>query len=740
MTAPVTELDLEGCSREPIRIPAAIQPHGALLVLDGMSRIVQQSANAAGFLGLGQVELNGQPLAAVLPGAESLLQVDLATPAVRAPRRLVVGTEAFDATVTLASSGARYLMEFERAGLEATQYHPELLRGLAELKAADSLEGQHDAAVRFVSRLTGFERVMMYQFDPDWHGRVVAECLSAPVDSYMGLHFPASDIPAQARELYRQSWLRIIPSSSYEPSPVVPALDPETGEPLDMSFVGLRSVSPIHLQYLRNMGVGASMSISLIVKGQLWGLIACHHREPRVLPAGNRAICELFGQVTSFDIDARQEANRLARFVRATAIQSQFFDVIAGEQNVLDALVKYTPQLLEFMGATGAAIWINSRLTLVGQTPTEEETTELIAWLAEQEVTPIFATEALSERHPPALAYTAVASGMLAARLSRVDPQFVLWFRPEVARTVIWAGQPKKVLDANERLTPRTSFAAWQETVTGHSLPWREEERKGAEELVLAINALVLRRTERLLSMNAELEQKNSDLNSFAYIASHDLREPLRGILNYLRFTREDHAQELSTEALRKIETMTSLVEQCRELLDVLNHFSHVGRLEVAPRPVNLGTLVDQVLASLQGRIQAARMEVRRPAPLPVVSCDPVLMREVFSNLLANALKYNVSAEPWIEIGYVQDAAGPWRFYVRDNGIGIRPQHFEDIFTMFRRLHARDEYGGGTGAGLAIVRTIVERHGGRVWVESEFGHGTTFWLELLRTPAPRHIP
>lgn len=732
MNTEITAADLENCAREPIHIPAAIQPHGALLVLDEARRIVQMSANATEFLGLPAAELLGQPLSVLAPDADGILGEALAAPVLRSPLRLEIAGNSFDASVK--KTAHRTLVEFERAGPLISHDHQELLRGLSELKAAPTLEAQHEVAARFISELTGFERVMMYQFDRDWHGRVVAEHLAAPVDSYMGLHFPASDIPAQARELYRKSWIRIIPHSDYQPVPVVPPLDPETQQPLDMSFVAVRSVSPIHLQYLRNMGVGASMSISLIVHGQLWGLLACHHREPRVLPVGRRAVCEIFGRVASFEIEARQEAERLSRFVRATAIQSQFFDIISEEQNVIDALTKYTPQLLDFMGANGAAIYINGRVTLLGEAPDEASVTGLIAWLKDQELTPLLETDALSELYPPAEAFRQLASGLLAVRLSRVEPQFLLWFRPEVTRTVTWAGQPTKVLDQNERLTPRTSFAAWQQTVTGHSLPWSEVERKGAEELMLAINALVLRRTERLLSLNQELERKNTDLNSFAHIASHDLREPLRGIENYLKFTKEDHGRELSTEALRKVDTMANLVAQCKELIETLNHYSHLGRLEINPRPVNVNTLLDQVLTSLELRIQTKRFEIRRPVPLPTITCDSVMTREVFSNLLTNALKYNVSEKPWIEIGCEQPIDQPVRFYVRDNGIGIRPQHFEDIFTMFRRLHARDEFEGGTGAGLAIVKTVVERHGGRIWLESTFGAGTTFWFELQPQP------
>lgn len=727
---PVSATQLDACSREPIHIPGSIQPHGALLVLSESDlTCLQASANCGDLLGGDFTHLVGRKLVEASVTTAEALKLALADAGMpTSPVTMEIGGKRFDVSVQKTEAGL--IVEFEAAGPNDAHFHRMLQQALADLKAAPDLTAQHERAARFVSEITGFERVMMYRFDADWHGQVVAEHLSAPVDSYMGLHFPATDIPAQARELYRKSWLRLIPSSSYKPVPVEPVLHPGTGKPLDMSFVSLRSVSPIHLEYLRNMGVSASMSISLIVDGRLWGLIACHHSQPRLLPYSIRAILEIFGQVTSFQIAARQEAEILSQYVQATEIQSQFFDVISGEKNVLDALVKYTPQLLRFMGATGAAVHVNGQTTLLGSTPSAEQVAKLIEWLQTQELNPILETDALSQIYAPGAEFHESGSGLLAVKLSRVEPHYLLWFRPEVVQTVTWAGQPDKPADPNERLTPRKSFSAWQQTVTGRAVPWGEAERKGARELMQAINALVLRRTQTLLSENVELERRNTDLNSFAHIASHDLREPLRNLQNYMRFLREDHQQEFSTEALRKLATMERLAAQSKELIDVLNDYSHIGRMEISVRNANVDKVVDDVLASLDSLIREKKAEIRRPSPLPVISCDPVLTREVFANLLTNALKYTVSENRWIEIGAIEEPQAPVTFYVRDNGIGIREKHFEVIFGMFRRLHAHDEYGGGTGAGLAIVKNVVERHGGKIWLESTFGEGTTFYFQL----------
>jgi len=269
--------------------------------------------------------------------------------------------------------------------------------------------------------------------------------------------------------------------------------------------------------------------------------------------------------------------------------------------------------------------------------------------------------------------------------------------------------------------------------VAGHAAPWNDAEINGAYELRLALNALVIRRTERLMRLNSELERKNTDLNSFAHIASHDLKEPLRGIHHFSRFLREDHAAQLGEEGLRKVDTIANLAAHTNELISVLGRFSEIGRMEVAVREIALDPLLDEVLASLSVALRENQVEVRRPRPLPEERCDPVLVREVFANLIANAAKYNDRETKWVEVSYrdpqpEEEARGPV-YYVRDNGIGIRERNLDTVFQMFRRLN-KNKFGPGSGAGLAIVKTIVERHGGRVWAESQFGEGTTFYFTL----------
>jgi two-component system, chemotaxis family, sensor kinase Cph1 len=234
---------------------------------------------------------------------------------------------------------------------------------------------------------------------------------------------------------------------------------------------------------------------------------------------------------------------------------------------------------------------------------------------------------------------------------------------------------------------------------------------------------------EELKTRNAELARSNQELDDFAYIASHDLKEPLRGIHNYASFLLEDYQQKLDEEGKAKLETLTRLAQRMESLIDSLLEFSRVGRLELSSQETDFNALIERTLEALQITLKEEKIEIRIPHRLPKLKCDRVRVGEVFYNLVTNAIKYNDKENKWVEIGSQQSGDGPV-FYVRDNGIGIPEKHKDVIFRIFKRLHGRDKYGGGTGAGLTIVKKIIERHGGRIWIESLPGEGTTFFFTL----------
>ncbi|MFT2722461.1 ATP-binding protein [Deinococcus sp. A31D244] len=757
--------DLTNCDREPIHIPGSVQPHGVLLVLRG-DVATQVSGNTETHFGLGVPEVLSGGLGALLDG-ETLARVQgaLATESLNDnPLYLLTtpvrGRGLFD--LIAHRRGQQVILEFEaaRPGRPPVDSYSQVKRSVARLNATVDLAEFAAATAEEVRRLTGFDRVMVYQFAEDGTGTVIAEDLRGDLTPYLGLRYPASDIPQQARALYVQNMLRIIADVTYEPVPMFArqgeGVPDDVAAPLDMSYCVLRSVSPIHLQYLKNMGVNASMSVSLVRGGELWGLIACHHTEPRHLPYDVRSACELLGQVASVQISARQEQRDQSYQLQLKTAQTQLVERMAEENDLLEALVGSGMNLLHFIDTPGAAVCLDGEVVLLGATPSRAQVTALTGWLDTQADVDILHTQTLGELHGPAQEYAGRASGLLAVKLSRSRHDYVMWFRPEELQTVTWGGDPNKPVEVSEdgtdRLTPRQSFAAWQETVRGRSAAWQTEELLAARALRRAIMAVVLRRVEELGQLNehlersnADLERSNADLDAFAYIASHDLKEPLRGLHNYSVYLLEVYEQQLDEDGAAKLRTLVRLTQRMDDLIDSLLLYSRVGRVDLSFQPTDLNALMTDVLEVIAPRLEQLNVQVQVQPDLPVLTIDRVRVGEVLSNLITNAMKYNDKPQPQVQVGAILPggrAAHPdlrvpdgvpahaCVLFVRDNGIGIREKHFENIFRIFKRLHARDQFGGGTGAGLTIVRKLVERHGGQIWVSSEYGQGSVFYFTL----------
>lgn len=741
-------VDLSNCDREPIHIPGSIQPHGVLLALTEPDlSIVQVSANTLAFLNRYPHELLGQPLS-ILLGDEQLafLRDCLAS-------EQVDESPLYTLTLAIGDAGQRFdviahrlneilIIELEPA---VASDQPEALRVYRMVKSAVTACQRTATVQEFaqtmagaIRKLTAFDRVLVYQFQSDGTGVVIAEEKRDGLEAYLGLRYPASDIPKQARALYLRNWIRLIPDVSYQPVPLLAVDRDHPSIPLDMSFAALRSVSPIHIEYLVNMGVRASMSISLIKDDQLWGLIACHHHaEPHYLPYAIRTACEFLGQMVSLQIGDKEAAEDATYTIALQGVQAELVQHMSVANDVVSGLTRFEPNLMQYIEAGGVAVCHEGQCVLLGETPPEAAVWQLVDWLNSEIADSVYATDSLPRQYPPMAPFAATASGLLAVRLARARPNFLLWFRPEVIRSVSWGGNPEKPVEVNaerERLSPRKSFAIWQETVIQTSVPWRPCEVTAARDLRRAIIDLVLFKAEELSRLNDELIQSNVELDSFAYVASHDLKEPLRGLHNYAHFLIEDYGDQLDDAGKGKLATLVRLTQRMEALIDSLLHYSRVGRLELTWVEVDLNAELADVVNLLEPRLRESAVELRISQPLPRVRADQARVREVFSNLITNAIKYNDKAQKWVEVGYTvvpgEEHAKACIFYVRDNGIGVPEEHQETIFRIFKRLHSRDEYGGGVGAGLTIVKKIVERHGGTIWLTSQAGEGTTFWFTL----------
>lgn len=739
-------VDLSNCDRELIQYSGAIQPHGVLLVLEEPTlRILQASANTATLCGIAAEALLGQELTHLF-GTEQVqaLRARLGQQPLDSGPVYMLQAHPLQRATALHLFAHRVhhtlLLECEVLHMDQQgtplELYSEVRRTLAQLQATESLQAFFALAVAQIRLFTGFERVMAYKFHEDGSGEVIAEALQDGLESYLGLHYPAVDIPEPARRLFALRWLSHLPDVGYIPVPIVPEQHPGSGALLDLSYSFLRSVSVMYTGYLRNMGVKATMVMTLLKNGKLWGLISCmQHSTPRFIPYESRMACEFLAHMVSLLMAAKEDGETYEYRLRMQATLKHLVSAMSREDDVRRGLVQHEPDVRSYLQAQGAAVVYDHRVTLLGQTPTEAEVRALAEWVSHQEEV-VFATHHLAQRYPAAEHFRSTASGLLVVRLSQRQPECLMWFRPEVVQTVQWAGDPTKPVEVQEeggevRLIPRTSFALWKETVYGTSRPWQECELQAAADLRRAILEHIVERAMELARLNRELQASNLELDSFAYVASHDLKEPLRGIHNYAQFLKSEAAERLQTSDHARLETILRLTQRMDELIESLLQYSRVGRIELNLQPINLQSVLRQTLEQLHSRIEESGVTIRLPQPLPTVTCDLVRVSEIFHNLLTNAIKYNDKAEKWVEVGVLDQE--PPVFYVRDNGIGIEPEYHDAIFQIFRRLHPRDAFGGGAGAGLTITRRTIERHGGELWLESSPGKGSTFYFTLAPT-------
>ncbi|MGI4873522.1 MAG: ATP-binding protein [Janthinobacterium lividum] len=755
-----TTITLTNCDREPIHIPGSVQPYGFVLCLDpATQRVVQASANTLESIGLSAESLLGQGLEQLLAPAR-LAEVQALWPTLTGEPQLLgvrleqVAGQPFYKLILHQHDGLLWA-EFEPVAERevSTLDLPTLNATLSQMLSANNVLAFSQYAVEEVHAITGFDRVMMYRFAADESGEVIAEAKRPDLDALLGLHYPATDIPQQARLMYLKNWLRFIPDVGYAPAPLVPVRNPVSGRPPDMTHAVLRSVSPIHLEYLKNMGVGASMSISIIQDGRLWGMILCHHETPRLVSYELRELCLFIGRTFSALLATKEQLEHYAYQDRIQQTQTKLLGKLSETGDFLEGLYQNTPTLLDLFDCGGVAIVFNTEVTTLGSTPPKLAIQELVAWLQTNGPDDIFQTTSYAQLNPAGLAFRGIASGVLAITLARETGDYILWFRPEVLHTVTWAGKHEKVHkmeDGQLFLSPRQSFESWKQTVESTAAPWLPLEIEAAQEVRLRIADVRVKlfnelqaRAANLARLNTELTRSNDELDSFAYVASHDLKEPLRGIHNYSIFLLEDYAEQLDEEGVSKLETLVRLSQRMEALIDSLLLLSRVGRLDLELQPTDLNALVADVLDLLGPRLEQTHTTVEVRGPLPTISADPTRLSEVFNNLISNATKYNDKPEKRIIVGQAsvgkigtQGAGNPNDydvFYVQDNGIGIDPRHQESIFRIFRRLHSQEKYGGGTGAGLAIAKKMIEKHGGQLWVESVLGQGATFYFSLLKS-------
>ncbi len=729
------QIDLNNCDREPIHVPGQIQSHGFLIVVDQDCIIRFHSDNIASFVeGLSE-SLLGKPIHFIERYLRNKRQPEFITELIRNGKE----TGGFDHTnpflidlagipyyLIIAPSAEYFLLEFEPAiSFFDLDIQKSINRSITDILAEKNLLNMLTNTARQVKNIIHFDRVMIYRFSEDGHGEVIAESKNDDLEAWLGLHYPATDIPKQARELYKKNLTRLIGNVNTKPAKILTAADNQV--PLDLTNSQLRAVSTVHIQYLKNMGVASSFSISILYKNELWGLIACHNYTPRFIDYKSRESSKLLSQILSSTLEFRQdEENQVMHdlFKMRVAIIAKNLQLKPG---IEEALSDEHMNLLNVVNAESAVLIYENRTVKFGITPDDLQLSKLLRWINNNITTNSYQTNCLSGVYPDSAAFQEIASGMLLIVISREANEYILWFKPEQKQTILWAGNPDKPAEIGEEgsvlLTPRHSFEAWSQTVSGISESWTSEEIKSVlnlrDELIYSIN----QKAGAIKILNEKLREAYEELDTFSYTISHDLKNPIAAIKGYAQILASDCSIEAGKQKLliRIEERADKMNLMINEVLD----YSRIGRSEILYRKVDIKTLCTDIVRDLEV-LYKNNIRVHIGAT-PSVKGDPIMLMQVFTNLIGNAFKYSrPDSESLIEIEGWEDGS-EIIYRIRDNGLGIEEKDLPYIFELFTRM-SNVQGIEGSGVGLSIVKRIIEKHKGRIWVESEAGIGSEFLL------------
>lgn len=564
----------EGCEREPIHVPGSIQPHGVLLVLDpDTEKVVQSAGDVAGLLGV-RGSVLGKSVQQVLGRSLGAHRADTGAIIQREPTYVGTaegagGTGLLTLTAHLVDGAVVLELEPAVEPTAAALVLASISSINEQIGESSSLLEAVNVAAEEVRRISGYDHVMVYQFLADSSGSVVAESKAEGRAPFLNHRFPASDIPAQARSLYLRSPIRVIPDVRYVAAPLEPLLLPATDSPLDMSHCALRSVSPVHIKYLKNMGVGASMSVSLVIRGELWGLVACHNREPMQVPYEARELCKHVAHILSRRIRALSEADEHSLSRNLNSAAERLLRELQSSNDPDKALMDSCSALQELVHSGGVAIDWKGTIATAGRVPPRAEQEALATWLrARLPSGEMFASESLSEQYPRAAQFQREGSGLLSMLLPGDDAPLLMWFQTEQVEELSWAGNPREPFDPDAQLgtlNPRKSFATWHETVRGRSRPWRALEVDMIRGFGRRLASVL--QQQRVRELNILLQRANEQLASLAATDS------LTGIANRRAF---DARLEYEWARARRHGTSLALITLDLDFFKQYNdHFGH---------------------------------------------------------------------------------------------------------------------------------------------------------------------
>lgn len=732
-------VDLTNCDREPIHIPGKIQSHGFLLAVDVQSSIITFiSENISDFVPVAAAAFLGSPL----DEFESALQLGIAGGQFAQlikigevqhnfegvnPFPVKIGENNF--YLIISASGDNYLLEFEPVTLQY-DIQNQIGRSVSQILMGKNLKSLLHNTAREIRSIINYDRVMIYKFLEDGHGEVIAELKNDDLEPFYGLHYPESDIPKQARELYKLNYTRIIADVNSASAPIL-AQGVESS--LDLTHSVLRAVSPIHIQYLKNMGVQSSFSISLIVHGELWGLIACHNYSPKFIDYRAREASKLIGQIVSsalayrVDEEENEQNNSFQDTLTALSIH------LTKDESIISSLTRHEVTIKDVTDASGVAMIFDKEIITLGDTPDEHQLRALFDWLKVTMDDGIYYTHCLPEIYHPAKEFKAIASGIIACMIAKDLDELIVWFKPEQITSINWAGNPEKPVvetsDALLSLSPRNSFEIFSQLVENTAVKWTKTEVANVVKIREKVINAISKKAGEIRLLNERLKRAYDELDTFSYTISHDLRTPLTSIKSYTELVLATN-KSLDEKGRMLLSRVVAGADKMAFLINEILKLARVGRTELELEPLDMAAIVKDTAAEVIASHGADNVEVVI-GDCPAVMGSFALITQVFTNLIGNAVKYSAGTEkPKVIIeGWIDDSEVIYQ--IKDNGIGIALEHQDKVYELFKRMNNVKDI-EGTGVGLAIVKRIIERHNARIWFESELKVGTVFYVAFKK--------
>lgn len=755
MRLDIDKLNFERCEDEPIHIPETIQEYGYLFAIDpdsGMIRVYSENVknlfkdhdlykkNFFEILQNGDQngdQNNDQVL--LLETRKRALKQNTALPIrVTLKKKMLKNEGSGDYYAMVYNSRDHLVIELEPAAkfrqeYSARHYGKLYAMSLApKFKSYKSLEEMSQEIVDTIKLITGYDRVILYKFLEDASGHVLAEAKEANMDSYLNLRYPAHDIPEQARELYKKNWIRLTPDVDLEDSRLLPEMKDVGRRPLDLTHSVLRSLSPIHRQYVRNQGLKSSLSMSLVTHDKLWGLISCHHREARYIPQNVRLECENLSQLFSWNLYAKEEElynnkrDKTDRAINSILSQASF------KNPIIDVFQQNSTEVLEAMECDGFMFVSELETLTIGEAPDASLVKQVFTEMKKSSKNTLMTSNA--DKDFEHLEGLKDIKGVLLLRMVESRDYFTAWFRKEERLVQKWVGAPDEKDEAaskKERLSPRTSFEVHERVFEGKSRRWTNDDADLAERFQRVFLGHVLQTQDKMRRQVDRLEAKDLVKNDFLITLAHELKNPLSPIVAGVELLENESNSEVPEEIFRNIKKqLTHMNTMIDDLMDV-GRVAH-GKVALNIDLVNLQAVLNDAEVATRKIFEEKKHRLRLELPEEPVNVrgDAVRLTQVFSNLLNNAAKYT---EPGGRITVLmRKKTKEVSVKVQDNGIGIPMDKLEEIFSIFTQMDADHlDPQGGLGIGLALVKRLVEMHGGQVLGRSEGpGNGSEFEVLL----------